>query len=320
MEDNTKTAEETAQKCSLFVENLKQTVFGEQDMLETAVACLIAGGHLLIEGAPGVGKTVLARSIARSMGAVFRRMQFTNDLMPADVLGTSIFNRDESTFEFRKGPVFANVFLADEINRANPKTQSALLEAMNEASISVDAGTFDLPRPFFVLATENPVEFEGTYPLPEAQIDRFLVRLRMMYPDREQEKQLYAHGSTEPDIEKLETVLTCEDIRSMRLACEKVRAEQSLLEYVYTVINRTRSHPDVELGISPRGGLLWMRTAKASALMEGRDYLIPDDLKRTAESSLAHRINVMAAHDTQEISRAQEKVIREILGSVEVPS
>jgi len=320
MPENTNETNEAAQKCSLFVENLKQTVYGEQTMLETAVACLIAGGHLLIEGAPGVGKTVLARSLARSMGAVFRRMQFTNDLMPADVLGTSIFDRNVNSFEFRQGPVFANVFLADEINRANPKTQSALLEAMNEGRVSVDAGTFELPQPFFVLATENPIEFEGTYPLPEAQVDRFLVRLRMDYPDPEKEKKLYGHGSTEPDVKKLNAVLTCSEVRAIQGTCEQVKAERSLLEYVYEVINRTRSHPDVELGISPRGGLLWLRTAKAFALMSGRDYLIPDDLKCSAVSALAHRVNVMAAHDTEEISRTQEKVIREIIASVEVPS
>jgi MoxR-like ATPase len=320
MENSNNDLKGVAEKCVKFLENIGRILYADKELLETAVACLIANGNLLIEGAPGVGKTVLARALARSMGAEFRRMQFTNDLMPADVLGTSIFDRTASTFEFRKGPIFANVFLADEINRANPKTQSALLEAMNEGRVSVDAGTFELEKPFFVLATENPIEYEGTYPLPEAQIDRFLVRLRLGYPSPNEEKKLYTHGSTEPDIANLDQVLTCEEVLKIQEQADNVTAEATLLEYVHEVVSRTRSHPDVELGISPRGGLLWIRMAKARALMAGRTYLIPDDLKGSAVSALAHRINVIVAHDTEGISLAQEKIISDIVGSVEIPS
>jgi MoxR-like ATPase len=308
-----------SEKCAQFVANLRRTVYASDDMLETAVACLLARGHLLIEGFPGIGKTVLARSLARSIGAEFRRMQFTNDLMPADVLGTSVYDRNESTFSFKQGPVFANVFLADEINRANPKTQSALLEAMQECRVSVDAGTFELPRPFFVLATENPIEFEGTYPLPEAQIDRFLVRLRMDYPNADEEKKLYAHGSTEPHIDTLEPVLSCDEVRELQAAVEKVTIEDSLVDYVHRVVRRTREHPDVELGVSPRGALLWICAAKAFALMAGNTYVVPDDLKRSAVPALAHRLTVLAARDTADISAAQDQVVRKVIESVEVP-
>ncbi len=308
-----------SEKCKSFISTLQKTVFAKPEILETAVACLIAGGHLLIEGAPGIGKTVLARTLAACIGADFRRMQFTNDLMPADVLGTSIYNRSDSTFEFKKGPVFTNVFLADEINRANPKTQSALLEAMNEGRVSVDAGTFDLPGPFYVLATENPIEYEGTYPLPEAQVDRFLVRIRLSYPASREEKLLYAHGSTEPEIEKIKPVLNCAEILQLQSSSERIRVEDSLLDYVHGVISRTRSHPDIELGVSPRGALLWLRTAKAFALMAGRDYLVPDDLKLSAKPSLSHRLNVIVAHDREGISLSQEMIVQEILDTTEVP-
>lgn len=316
---DTNAAQAAAEDCGRLIANLQKTVFAETDQLRVAVACLIAGGHLLIEGAPGIGKTVLARSLAHSIGADFRRMQFTNDLMPADVLGVSIFDRQKAGFEFKPGPVFANVFLADEINRANPKTQSALLEAMNEGSVSVDAGTFALPKPFFVLATENPVEFEGTYPLPEAQVDRFLVRLRLSYPDPEQEKQLYAGGSTEPQIDKLEPVLDCEQIKTIQQTACSISIEPSLLDYTHEVVSRTRKHPNLELGVSPRGALLWINTAKAMALMEGRMYLVPDDLKKSAIPGLAHRLHVLVAHDTQEVSSAQDQAVREIIMEVEVP-
>jgi MoxR-like ATPase len=319
MPESNAAAESAAEQCVRLIANLQKTVFAEQDQLRVAVACLIAGGHLLIEGAPGIGKTVLARSLAQSIGADFRRMQFTNDLMPADVLGVSIFDRQKSSFEFKPGPVFANVFLADEINRANPKTQSALLEAMNEGSISVDAGTFSLPRPFFVLATENPVEFEGTYPLPEAQVDRFLVRLRLDYPDPEHEKKLYAVGSTEPRIRKLEPVLDCEQIKAIQRTASDIAMEPTLLDYAHEVVSRTRKHPNLELGVSPRGALLWINTARAMALMDGRTYLVPDDLKKSAVPALGHRLHVLVAQDTQEISSAQDRVIREIIDGVEVP-
>ncbi len=319
MTESNQVVKSLAGQCTRVIENLQNTVFAERELLETAVACMIAGGHLLIEGAPGIGKTVLARSLAQSIGADFRRMQFTNDLMPADVLGGSIFNREKADFEFKPGPVFANIFLADEINRANPKTQSALLEAMNEGRVSVDAGTFDLPRPFFVLATENPVEFEGTFPLPEAQVDRFLVRLRLGYPNPQQEMRLYEHGSTEPQINNLEPAITCEQILLLQQTATAVAIEPSLLEFVHQVVKRTRTHPDIELGVSPRGALLWIRTAKAMALMEGRTYLVPDDLKKSAVPALGHRMNVMVAHDTEEISSAQDQVVREIIRSVEVP-
>lgn len=307
---------ETIQK---LTENLQQTVFGERDMLENAVACLIADGHLLIEGPPGIGKTVMARSIAGSIGADFRRIQFTSDLMPADVLGTSVFDREKGEFSFKKGPVFTNVFLADEINRANPKTQSSLLEAMDERGVSVDAGTFRLPTPFFVLATENPVEFEGTYSLPEAQVDRFLLRLRMTYPNPDAEKRLYDHGSTEPKVTSLSAVVNCTEMVELQKQAADVRVEESLLEYTHEVISRTRSHPDVELGVSPRGGLLWLRAARALALMSGRDYIVPDDLKKSSIPALAHRLSVIAAQDMEGISSAQDTIIRRIIESTEVP-
>ncbi len=307
------------EKIKKLTENLEQTVYGEKELLENAVVCLIANGHLLIEGPPGIGKTVMARSVAGSIGAEFRRIQFTSDLMPADVLGTSVFDREKGEFSFKKGPIFTHVFLADEINRANPKTQSSLLEAMDERGVSVDAGTFRLPTPFFVLATENPVEFEGTYSLPEAQVDRFLLRLRMTYPNPDAEKQLYEHGSTEPEVKSLPAVVTCDEMIALQKQAAGVRVEDSLLDYTHEVIARTRSHPDVELGVSPRGGLLWLRAARARALMGGRDYVVPDDLKKFSVPALAHRLSVIAAQDMEGISSAQDTIIRQIIETIEVP-
>jgi len=311
--------ESAGEVCRRLAGNVHRVVFTDPGLVRTVVACFIAGGHLLIEGPPGVGKTILARAVARSTDGVFTRLQFTNDLMPADVLGTSVFLRDRGTFEFKKGPVFANVFLADEINRANPRTQSALMEAMNEGRVSVDAGTFELPSPFFVLATENPVEFEGTYPLPEAQVDRFLVRVCMGYPAEEKEKLLYRHGSTEEDVERLRPVLDGDRMRAVQDLCGRVAVEDSLVEYVYEVVSRTRMHPDVVLGVSPRGALLWLRTARAWALMDGRAYVVPDDLKDTAVACLAHRVSLTGSYDTHETSHAQEELVRDILGGTPVP-
>jgi MoxR-like ATPase len=271
-------------------ENIRRAVEVKDAVLEDVLVATVAEGHVLIEDLPGVGKTTLARALARSLDLAFARVQGTADLLPADLVGTNVFNQREARFEFRPGPIFANVVLVDEINRASPKTQSGLLECMQERSVTVDLHTHELARPFLVLATQNPVEFEGTYPLPEAQVDRFMVRVSLGYPTARSEVTMLADHERGDRVAALEPVATAAEILTAQEAAGRVRASDALRAYVVALLQRTREDERVELGASPRAGLMLLRAAKAKAMFEGRDHAIPDDVQALARSVLAHRI------------------------------
>jgi MoxR-like ATPase len=270
-----------------------------KDLLDDILVCLVAEGHILIEDLPGVGKTTLARALARAMDLQFARVQCTADLLPADVVGTNVFNQRESRFEFRPGPIFANVVLVDEINRASPKTQSGLLECMQEGSVTVDVHTHELARPFIVLATQNPIEFEGTYPLPEAQVDRFMARVSLGYPSPSAEVHMLAAHEAGDRVESLSPVASAADLLTAQDAAIRVRVTDALRAYVVSLLAQTRSDPRVELGASPRAGLMLLRAAKAHALLAGRDHALPDDVQALAQMVLSHRI-VLAPESTEE--------------------
>jgi MoxR-like ATPase len=296
---------------------LARVVRGKADVLRLSVVALLAQGHLLIEDVPGVGKTTLAQALARSVRCTFHRLQFTSDMLPSDVLGVTIYNVHTQSFEFKRGPVFTQFLLADEINRTTPKTQSALLEAMNERQVTIDGHSHPLPRPFMVIATQNPVEHHGTYPLPESQLDRFLLRLRMGYPDRSSERDILRRGAPEaaPVAE-----LSAEDVLQLQAEAESVKVDDALVDYLLSIVEKTRSHESLSLGVSPRGTQALYRATQALALCEGRDYAIPDDVKRLAVPVFAHRVvidtRVALAQRTTELA---ERVLREILTQVEVP-
>jgi MoxR-like ATPase len=299
--------------------NIEQVLVGKPDVVRLAVVALLARGHLLIEDVPGVGKTTLAQALARSLGLSFQRIQFTSDLLPSDILGVSIFDPRKVEFEFKPGPIFANIILADEINRTTPKTQSSLLEAMNEAQISLDHHTYRLPQPFMVLATQNPLEYQGTHPLPESQMDRFLLRIQIGYPDEDHERRIL-RGAGSAELERLRPTLDAETLLRLQAQAEQVKMEDSLLGYVMAIVAATREHGDLALGVSPRGSLALVRAAKALALTEGRAYCVPDDVKQLAVSALAHRVILRSRWDGG-MSPAQEgdRIIREIVTAVPVP-
>jgi MoxR-like ATPase len=274
------------------VENLERAVRAPRATLELCVLCLLAEGHLIIEDFPGVGKTMLAKSVARSLDLSFSRLQFTPDLLPTDVTGVNVFNQRSGEFEFRPGPVFANVLLVDEINRASPKTQSALLEAMQEAQVTIDGSTYGLEQPFFVIATQNPIEYEGTYPLPEAQLDRFTARLALGYPPFAEEARMLAEQTTSPPIDALEPVADRDDLLEAIAAARAVFVEETVGEYVVSILTHTRQSTLLALGASPRAGIALLRTAKARAVAHGRDYVVPEDVQSVAAAVLAHRVIV----------------------------
>jgi MoxR-like ATPase len=299
--------------------NVEQALVGKPEVVRLAIVALLARGHLLIEDVPGVGKTTLAQALAKSLGLTFQRIQFTSDLLPSDILGVSVFDPRKAEFEFKPGPIFANIILADEINRTTPKTQSSLLEAMNEAQVSLDHHTYRLPRPFMVLATQNPLEYQGTHPLPESQMDRFLLRIRIGYPDEAHERRIL-HGAGSAILDRLEPVLSGEAVLDLQARVEAVKIEESLLTYVMAIVHATRTHSALALGVSPRGSLALTRAAQALALTDGRLYCIPDDIKQLAVSALAHRV-ILRAHWEAGGDRSDdpERVIREILQEVPVP-
>ncbi len=299
---------------------IQSVIRGKDEVIQLALVTLLARGHLLIEDVPGVGKTTLAHALARSFNCAFQRIQFTSDLLPADVVGVSIFSQQSQRFEFRPGPIFANVVLADEINRTTPKTQSALLEAMNEYQVTVDNQTHALPQPFMVIATQNPIEHHGTYPLPESQLDRFLMRLRVGYPAPESEREILRNFAAREPLEGVEAVMTTEEVVEMQRAVRRVVVDDSLVSYALTVVEQTRQHPHLSLGASPRGSMSLYRAAQALALLEGRSYCLPDDLKRLVVPVFAHRCVVSTRYvSTLKKGEQAEAILREIVDSTPVP-
>ncbi len=299
--------------------NIERVIIGKPEVVHLALIALLAEGHLLIEDVPGVGKTTLAHALAKSIDCSFQRIQFTSDMLPADIIGVSVFNQQRSEFEFQHGPIFANIVLADEINRTTPKTQSSLLEAMNELQVSVDGVTHRLKKPFMVLATQNPLEYHGTYPLPESQLDRFLMRIRIGYPAREHEKAIMRTERSILAIEHLESVLSGQEISEIQDMVDQVSIAESLQEYILVLVTRTRESKWLELGVSPRGTLALQRAAQASALIAGREYCTPDDIKPLVIPTLAHRVILQTDTLTESSAADAEKVIREIVEDIPVP-
>jgi MoxR-like ATPase len=301
--------------------NIETVLEGKSEAIDLVITALLARGHVLIEDVPGVGKTTLAGALARSIEGSFRRIQFTSDLLPADITGTSVFHRDRGEFEFKPGPIFANVVLADEINRTTPKTQSSLLEAMNEGQVSVDGITHALDKPFMVVATQNPHEFYGTYPLPESQLDRFMVRIRIGYPEGGIEKDIIRSGLTGNDrIDTIEPVVTPTEVLELQRAVKDVRFDDALLDYVMELVAATRESGLLELGISTRGAMMLHRAARAYALVQGRDFCLPDDVKHLAIPVVAHRVVPVGQRDGGVQDRsASERALRDILMTISVP-
>jgi MoxR-like ATPase len=298
------------------VANVERVIIGKHLEVRMALVALLCEGHILIEDVPGVGKTMLAKALSKSIGCSFRRIQFTPDLLPSDVTGLSIFNQKTQEFEFRPGPIMAQVVLADEINRATPKTQSALLECMEERQATIDGTTYPMPSPFLVIATQNPIEYEGTFALPEAQLDRFMLRLRLGYPKAMEEIVILDEQKRLHPIDDLRQVLTLEELRQMQSGIKEIYVDQTVAEYIVRLVTATREHPDVYLGSSPRGSINLYRSGQALAALEGRDYVIPDDVKQLAVAVLAHRLIIKTQASLREID--PDTIVREILGQVPV--
>ena len=307
-------ARELAQK---IIENIEKVIVGKSRAVELGVIALMCEGHALIEDVPGVGKTMLARSIARSVGASFKRIQFTPDLLPTDVTGVSIYNQQSGEFEFREGPIIAQMVLADEVNRATPKTQSAMLEAMDERQVTVEGVTHSVPSPFMVLATQNPVEYEGTFPLPEAQLDRFILTISLGYPTIEEELEIIERQQMAHPIESLESVATAQEVIDLQRAIRAIYVDDLVKEYIVNMTGATRSHPDISLGASPRASLAMYRGGQAIALIRGRDFVLPDDVKDLAPPMLSHRMIVSPAARMRGVSSSE--VVETILEQTPVP-
>lgn len=308
---------EAKMKIDHVLENISKVIIGKREVAELSVAALLAGGHILLEDVPGVGKTMLVRALAKSTGANFRRIQFTPDLLPSDVVGVSIYNPKEMEFEFRPGPIMGNIVLADEINRTSPKTQSALLEGMEESSVTVDGETLSIPKPFFVMATQNPIEHEGTYPLPEAQLDRFIMKLKMGYPTPSEEIQVLNSLEHSVPIEDLDTVITLEELITIQKEVRTVHVSEVLKGYIVELATRTRHDPYVYLGASPRASIALMRAAQAYALMKGRDYATPDDVQYLAPFVFAHRI--ILKPEARYEGMATQAILKDIIKRTPVP-
>jgi len=313
----------TSQVVAQLQRSIARAIYGKEEAIQLSLITLLARGHLLIEDVPGVGKTTLAQALAKSFHCTFQRIQFTSDLLPSDVLGVSVYNPETREFEFRSGPIFANVVLADEINRTTPRTQSALLEAMNEAQVSIDGKTMALPQPFLVIATQNPVEHHGTYPLPESQLDRFLMRIKMGYPSPETEREILRKRvgvRGENPLDALEPVADVSEVLTMQDEVAHIKVDSSLHDYALEIVNRTRNSDLLALGVSPRGTLMLQRAAQARAFLDGRDYCLPDDFKKLAVPVFSHRVVASSRHASlQKKSETTESVLREIVESVPVP-
>jgi MoxR-like ATPase len=315
-----RTAAEAVARIDDLQAAVETVIKGKPEAVRLAIVTLIAGGHLLVEDVPGIGKTTLAHALARALDCSFQRIQFTSDLLPSDVIGLSVYNQHKGVFEWKPGPIFANVVLADEINRTTPKTQSALLEAMAEGHVTVEAFTHPLPEPFIVIATQNPIEHHGTFPLPESQLDRFMLRLRIGYPDTEDEKRILRDRERAEPLDNLRPVMTGEDIADLQRTVTEISVDDALVDYLMRIVTATRETEMLDLGVSPRGSLSLFRAAQALALTEERDYCVPDDIKRLVIPVCAHRV-VVSSRFSSSLRRSEEAeaVLREIMKTVSVP-
>jgi len=317
---NPHTAQAAASAAVRLETALRRVIRGKDEVVRLALVSLFARGHLLIEGVPGVGKTTLGHAIARAIDCSFQRVQFTSDMLPSDVVGLSIYSAVEQKFEFKPGPIFANVLLADEINRTTPKTQSALLEAMNEGQVTLDTVSHPLPQPFVVIATQNPVEHHGTYPLPESQLDRFLMRVRMGYPEAASEREVLRGEGGAVQLERMQPVMTGAEVLAIQDEITRVRVDESLVDYTLDIVRRTRESDHLSLGVSPRGSLMLYRAAQAMAYLDGRNFSTPDDFKALAVPVFAHRVVVSARYSsTLKKTEQSEEILQEIVDSVDVP-
>jgi MoxR-like ATPase len=306
-------------KIAALQANVEKVIRGKPEVVQFCIAAMLAKGHILLEDVPGVGKTTLAHALARSLSLGFQRIQFTSDLLPADIVGVTIYNQEQQEFEFVSGPIFTNVLLADEINRATPKSQSALLEAMSEGMITIEKRRLPLPDPFLVIATQNPVEHVGTYPLPESQLDRFLLKLTIGYPNAGDEKQLLRAGGAQVALEHLEPVLSEDEVRDLQEQVAEIHVNDALLEYLMTIVQTTRTHPEVALGVSTRGALVYFKACQALAMVQGRDFVIPEDIKRLAGPALSHRILMKERRLMRGDSSPEMRFIQRIVSEIAVP-
>ena len=305
------------EKIHAIVDNIERVMIGKREIAELSVVALLAQGHVLLEDVPGVGKTMMVRALAKSVGAQFKRIQFTPDLLPSDVIGVSIYNPKEMEFQFRPGPIMGNIVLADEINRTSPKTQSALLEGMEEASVTIDGETMMIPKPFFVMATQNPIEYEGTYPLPEAQLDRFLLKLRMGYPSHAEEIEVLKRAEKSAPIENLDAAISLEDLIRLQKDVKEIMVDDTIKNYIVDLANRTRKDSYVYLGVSPRGSLALMKASQALAMLRGRDYVTPDDIQYLAPFVFSHRMILRSEARYDGIT--PEEIVERILAKTNVP-